>query len=287
MPVQFTAHLLLQRPWALDIEALARHLRQTYPEIGAIDAVPGANGAAGLLTIDNGMVVVMTMAGRLPEAQLWPPFQTLANWAPHKAVADHAAHLVVACGGDNIPGREGACAFGAATTFTAAGLAEIAPVTAMQWVPGWTMLAPAEITGAAEALLAGRLPIEAWISTIPIVPRGYRPDQALGLVTHGLVPFMGREVELAPARVTKKGAYRRVRRVLVEMLEGRAVPEDREEIDPPPGGDPLIVRRSRSWWRPDMPAFVCLSRDSVVDPDSLEIRPRRTRRRKLFERRSA
>lgn len=290
MTIHFTSCVLLDDDFTFDIDRIAAIVRERFPQIGQIDALPGVSATAGLLTIDEGLVVVEHVPEPMAPAELWPSFKPLRGWDPVPAVTRHRSHLIVSCGGDNLPGVEGAKTFAAAATFVAGALAHATPASAAFWAHGAVLLRPAEMVRAADILLQGRAPRDAWLSYEPIVPRGFARDQALGLVTHGLRPFLGREIELAPAARTARECYLRLV-VAIDHLLGRCItPRDGDEISGLDGHFACTLRLRRQWWRKGVPAIVLVEEESLVDPDTLALPvPRRKaaarpRTRGLFDR---
>lgn len=270
MPRHFSATILMQRPWALDIDALADTVRQRFPQIGTVEAMPGQvpNREAGLLTIDGGKVVVMCLHAPVPNDQLFPPLRTLRVWDPEPAISAHNAHVIVSCGGD-LPGVDGAKAYAAAAHFVAAAVAEMGPAVAVFWPGGWSLQSPEAFTESASTILDGRAPIGAWMSFATIVPRGFAAEQATGIVSYGLRPFLGRELELAPAPVDGKTAYRRLAAITRAVMDKGATLADGQTVVDPDHTFSMIVRARNFWLRRDLSAFVLVGEDSVIDPETL------------------
>jgi hypothetical protein len=284
MLIQFNAYLLLDDPWWIDINRIAALVAQRFPAIGRVEAVPGATPGAGLLTIDNGMLVVLSLPHRLSDAEIWPTFAPLQSWDPRGAVAAHRGHIVISCGGDNLPGIDGAKAFAATVTLVAAALAEVAPVTAVLWQEGSVLMSLSGVAAAAERLHLGRLPVSAWVSFVPVTAAGQRPEHSVGMLTHGMALFAGRELELAPAPIPSRLAFEQTSDVANRVLEDGLVLTEGGWIEDPATGEGLLVRTRSSWWRRGVPAFVLLRQDALVDPDTLEVLRGPGRRRFSFSR---
>ena len=270
MPRQFSATILMQRPWPLDVDALASHVRARFPQIGLVEAMPGQvpNREAGLLTIDGGKVVIMCIPSPLPKEALFAPLKTLRVWEPEPAIAKHYAHIIVSCGGD-LPGVDGAKAYAAAVHFVAAAIAEMAPSVAAFWSTGWALSQPEDFIAATDTILDGRAPLGAWVSYATIVPRGFASSEATGIVSYGLKHFLGRELELAPAPIDGKTAYRRVSAIAKAVMDRGAKLHDGQQLVDPDRTFAMLVRERNYWLRRDQSAYVLIGEDSVIDAETL------------------
>lgn len=273
MSNQFTAVLLLKAPWRLDADQIAAQLRVMFPQIGTVEVLPGQDSrpASALVSIDGGDIVIQSAAKRYDPALMEPPLKTLRVWDPAMVVAEHRAHVVVSCGpslGGGSKGVGDAKAYAAAAHFVAAVVASCAPVTAVFWEPSYSLTRPADFIECTAVLLGGRMPIGCWLTYATIVPKGYRPEDATGMVTYGLKPFIGRELELAPQSGSAKDAYRQVSFVARAILDREAELQDGQTIL---GADSdLIVRERVYWLRRDQSAYVLLTDSAVVDHETLK-----------------
>ncbi len=269
----FTATLLLRSPWPLDIDRIARTLAQRFPGIGAVDALPGntGEGDSALLTIDHANVVIESHDHPVERGDILPPLKILRTWNPTPAQRSHQAHLTITCGG-NLAGLEGALAYSAATHFVATGIAAIVHPLAILWGPARALLEPGEHAMAAETLLTGTIPHSSWVSYAPVVAQGYPAADATGMVTYGLRPFIGHELELAPRPGDPRSAYRCLGAIVRRVLRGGIDLRDGLKIVARDAGMSMTVRERRYWLRRDESAFVLIAGDSVIDPWTLQPR---------------
>ena len=230
------------------------------------------DGAAGLLRIEGGHIVVSYRPGPYSEDDLFPDLQVLLSWDPVPALASHAAHMTITCGG-GMEGIEGAEAYAAAVHFVAAAASRIMPCTAVFWQPGYAITNPVDFYDSSKSLLRGQMPLGAWVSFASIVPKGYAPQQALGMATYGMRPFIGREIELAPRPGNARAAYDCLASVARNALD-RGIPlqDGQRFLTGGATGISLYVRARTYWLRREQSAFVLVSDDSVVDAETL--RPR-------------
>jgi hypothetical protein len=265
--VQFTATILLERPWAPDIEAVAAAMAERFPAIGRVEAVP----ARSAVRVDGAEVAFRPESGTIPENRLVPPMRPVRVWDPEPAISGHVAYLDISCGGD-LPGLEGSEAYAAVVHFAAAAAAGLAPAAAVFWSQGWALSSPGTFMGSANDILAGRMPLGAWVSFASVVPRDYAAGQATGMVTYGMRPFIGRELELAPRPGDPQSAWRCIGRIARTALDRGLKLADGVRLGAAEGGWAVTVREREHWLRPGEPVFVLVSDDAIVDAQTL--RPR-------------
>lgn len=274
MSRHFTAFLLLEKPVDLDVDTLAHAVMDRFPQIGLVEPVVGQVGvrSSGVLRIEGGHVVVTVTRQPFPEEEFFPDLQVLRAWDPVPALAGHEAYLTISCGG-GLDGIEGAEAYAAAVHFATAAACELLPAIAVFWQRGFAITRPEDFCNATARLLEGRMPLGAWVSFASIVPRGYAPARAQGMVTYGMLPFIGREIELAPRPGNTREAYDCIAAVARNALDKGAVLADGQRyVTSGPVRVELTVRERTYWLRRDQSAFVLVSDDAVVDPQTL--RPR-------------
>jgi hypothetical protein len=265
--VQFTATVLLERAWAPDIGGIAAAVEERFPNIGRVEAVPGRSA----VWIDGAEVALRPGQGRIAAKRLMPPMRPVRNWDPEPAIRGHVAYLDISCGGE-LPGLEGAEAYAAVVHFVAAAAVGLAPPAAVFWRQGWALSSPATFIGTANDILAGRMPLGAWVSFSTVVPKGYPPGQATGMVTYGMRPFIGRELELAPRPCDPRAAWRSLGRIARSALDQGVTLADGVRLGDAGGEWTLTVRERDHWLRRGEPAFVLVADDSMIDAETLQPR---------------
>lgn len=265
--VQFTATVLLERPWKPDTGAVAAAVARRFPTIGRVEAVP----ARSAVHIDGAEVALRLGTEKIPVARLVPPMRPVRVWDPEPAIRGHVGYLDISCGGD-LPGLEGSEAFAAAVHFVATAAAELSPAAAVFWSQGWALSSPANFVGGADEILAGRMPLGAWVSFSTVVPRGYAPAQATGMVTYGMRPFIGRELELAPRPGDPRSAWRCVGRIARMALDRGVKLADGVRLGAAESAWAVTVRERDAWLRRDEPVFVLVADDSIIDAQTLQPR---------------
>ena len=267
----FTATLLLDQSWPLDVDHVARALIDRFPTIGKIDSLPGQSEETGLLTIDHAQIVLQASETPIDTETAFPPLRVLRTWDPALAVDAHNAQISVSCGG-RLPGLEGGLAYAAATHFVATALAGICKPLAVLWEPARQIVEPGEFAMTAESLLTGTLPQAAWISYAPIAPEGEHQSTATGMVTYGMKAFIGRELELAPRPGDARDAYRCMGAVVRRVMGDGCTLRDGLEMVDREAGITLTVRERLYWLRREESVFVLVAEDSIVDPWTLRQR---------------
>lgn len=271
---QFAATVLLDKPWSLEMDQIETAVKTRFPQIGQVDAVPGQVQAerSGILSIDGANVVLQEMDEAFPATSFAPGLKVLKTWDAGSVIRNHKAHLTVTCGGNALDGVEGAKAYAAACHFVTAAAATVAPARAVFWNTGWALTQAEPFVLSSELMLNSRMPLGTWISFATIVPKGYAPEEATGMVTYGMRPFIGRELELAPRPGSPQAAYRCISSVARNILNNGLVLADGQRVVESQSGVAMTVCPRTYWLRRDMSAFVLVSDDSVVDRETL--RPR-------------
>jgi hypothetical protein len=116
------------------------------------------------------------------------------------------------------------------------------------------------------------MPLGAWVSFSPVVPRGYPPEQATGMVTYGMRPFIGRELELAPRPGDARSAWRCVARIARLALDRGVRLADGQRLGEAEACPAMTVRERDQWLRRAEPVFVLVADDSIVDAATLQPR---------------
>lgn len=273
MSRHFTATILLERPWDLNISAIAASLRSLFPEIGEVDSVPGQSDGddAGVLVIEGATIVVQSVRHPYPIEDMTPPLRPLRAAGADDAAQRHRAHLVISAGGA-LPGLEGAEAYAAVVHFVAAASLTITPALAVFWKTGWALARAETFNNAAKMLLHGGMPVGTWLSFATVVPTGMRPEDGLGMVTYGMRSFIGRELELAPRPCDARVAFQMISAVCRQILNRGTQLQDGFRIHSTDEGGSLMVRERNFWLRRDLSAFVLVSDDSIVDSETLKAR---------------
>ncbi|MEM7745733.1 MAG: hypothetical protein AAF409_18695 [Pseudomonadota bacterium] len=271
-----TATVLLEQPVDLDIAAIAAAVSHRFPQIGHVKPGMGQYGPreVALLQIDGAHVAITLERWRCVPTDLTPDLRPVRGWNCKDAVEQHRARLTVSCGGQPA-GLEWAKAQAAAVHFVTAALLSDLPALAVLWGTGYVLAPVVEFSGASKGLLAGRIPMPLWLGFATVVPKGFDAESALGVVTYGLRPFVGYELELAPRPCTANEALGSVAAIARKVLNGTTDLKDGERLTDGETDQDLTVRERNFWLRRDLSARVLVAPDAVVEVESLRPRPRR------------
>ncbi len=271
---RFTAVILLERSWSFDFAELAEILAERFDVLGEIRAeVPEGSGPP-ILTIDGAPLPIEIEHSRW-EGELEPDgLGTWRSWDLGPALADHRAHILVSCA---TPGSGFTWAKAVATVVTliAGALARLGPALAVVYPSAGTVLPVDDAYRAGRMATAGVSPIEAWVGFMPVRPEN-GPEGCHGALSRGLRIFIGREVEVAPAPMEPRRAIDRAHGAAWQALDGDDPLAEGATIGGPLASVGLRIRAAPDWLRPGVPAFVLLSPDAVVDPETLTLLPPRT-----------
>ncbi len=272
MSRHFSASLLLERPWDLNIDAIASALRTLFPAIGDVDSVHGQadDTDAGVLIVEGATIVVQSFAHPMNAEDMTPALRPLRAGGAGEAATAHQAHITISAGGA-LPGLEGAEAYAALVHFVAAAALSITPSTAVFWKNGWALSRAETFSASANMLLQGKMPVGTWISYAVIVPTGMQPSEGTGMVTYGLRPFIGRELELAPRPCEARAAFQTLNTISRKILDTGAMLSDGIVVRSEDGSISFVVRERNYWLRRDSSAFVLIADDAVIDSETLNV----------------
>ncbi|MEM1382931.1 MAG: hypothetical protein AAF713_17215 [Pseudomonadota bacterium] len=269
MALRFNAVVLLERAWTPDIGSIAALIAQHYPVLGKPDW--RMEGDEGVLVLDGAEVRIATVPAALLSSDLKPPMLMLGQPDANAIAERQKAHVVVSAEGEGEgQGPTWTKAYAAITTLVTTIVASEAPALLSIFWPHasvfWTL---EQAQRAAEAILSGSTPLEQWIGFAIVTPSNIDRDDVGGMVTWGLRAFVGKEIELAPAPLPPAQVGRHVIGVCKLILDGGATFRDRETLRADAGGPVFVIRERDFWLRRGIPAYVLISEDAVVDPETL------------------
>jgi hypothetical protein len=200
---RFISYLSLSSFGTVEFGRLQEQIARQFPTIpAAVTPLPGAPSAMGqrgfALSVAGVALVVMFVDAPLPESSYSNALRLNRIWPKDAANAmrAHRAHVVV--GMVREINRKTALAEASAVTLLAAALSELLPAAAMIWTTAVSITSPASLRAHAQRL-ANAVPLDIWLQLEwldgPPTPDGKR---TLAVLTQGLRPFVGRELEFAP-----------------------------------------------------------------------------------------
>jgi hypothetical protein len=205
--------------------ALAASARLPAAEIAArlgaaghpAEATQGPDGGA-VLRIDGLALMLAWVDAPLP-AEVFsddPHQRAWAGW--REAASAQRAHVILA-NLDRPADAAGALRAAGAVSRLAAALAGLLPgVLGVYWAPSAPFVAPADWRAAAARMTPEAPPVELWVK-----PRWFRVGEAPAVLTQGLAPFAGREVEHGPSGEGMGEVYGRTMNLALYLLRAGPV----------------------------------------------------------------
>lgn len=262
----FSAKLLLQQTWPLDIQAIARTISDIVPSIGKVDGVPGQTDSA-VLRLDDTQVVVQAIQRPLPHRSFVGNAEAFDAWMPQDILDGHRAYVSISCGGEreDIGSKE---LYAAAVHVVTTAACQVAPAGAIYWESGEILVHPDDFRTVIDPMMAGQMPVASWIGFRPVHDRD-EAEQTVGMITSGLRQFLGREIELAPSPTTLERARMCLGSVVQRLMDRRLSLHDGDQVEDVDMALSATVRLRDRWLRRDKAAFVLITDDAVVDRASL------------------
>lgn len=295
MPFDFRAVVLIGEPEMPDTEALVEGALARFPGLGTVtiedlrpmDLTPFAHKlAASNARYANlaaepevpGLGIVLSVGGT-PFNLMCVPFPHLhrrvladapiRNFDPAEALSAHLWHIIAMPTGPRADIAASRVQAGQLQAL-AAGILEAAGGTAVLWEASQGFQAPQDARRAAERAAAGGLPMADWVQFFPLA-EGENGAARCGMMTLGLKPFLGREIELEPGPYDEAAAGARVYGLAAALLGGQTAPAE-GTILPAAGGTPdLRVHIAAEGWRRGahgLPALVLLPPDSDLGEEA-------------------
>ena len=206
MTEQFIAYVATARYGAVSAERLADAIRMiAAPMALAIQPLPSALPASALgpgfvLEVEGLRLAVMFVAAPLPREAYAEALTLNRTWPEAAAAMDGAAaHVIVAS--LSPPGSHGEALNAAGyASFAAAALCTLLPAIAVVWTNASTMTEANAFQTAIRGLGQRRLPVLQWVGLSFLqAPAGPQGERQTAVMTHGLLPFLGRELEWMPS----------------------------------------------------------------------------------------
>jgi len=232
----FITYLALSQPASVTTEQVVAKYRRLYGEkFCPISSEMGDNrvGQAVVALFGNMPATVMFIDQPLPENAYDPALRAdqLGLWPEAKQVlSTNQAHAIVALVGD--PQDHAANLRGATVVALLAGaLIELLPVTAVVGTGSLTITKPDDFKSTALAIAEGATPVSIWTNMQFFRGKpNARGEDTFGMASAGLLPFIGREVELAPVAATAYEVARRAAGVFQYLIVNGPVLKDGDTV---------------------------------------------------------
>lgn len=269
MTKAFVATLLLADDFTLEIDSLAKAVAEDYPSLREVTGIPSqTESASGVLMIETAQVVVQVRDKRLPNAAFKAPDAIHRPGTTPPDIAGNKVQVDVSSAGqkETLDGAEG---YAGGAHIVAASILKRAKALGAFWHASGTLTGPADFTAATGPLFEGKMPLDIWVGFAPMVPEGYAPEAAMGMVTHGLRPFLGRELELAPRPGDIESAHECLCSVTRRILDDGMTLRTGQHLSNVESVLEAKVRRRDYWLRRDRSTFVLVTDDAIIENDTL------------------
>jgi hypothetical protein len=243
---------------ALDPAAVAESIRRKA--VGdAAEVEPVGKGAPGdplMILINRIPYTVMQVDRPLPRDAYESALRSVHDWPQaEQVIASCKAHLVVAplppIGGSHQLALQQAVDL----TRLCAALSEPPESSAILWTSADIIVQPPRFRLAVNELIQKRIPVMSWIGLTPVLgPKTLKGEQTFGLLTTGLQPFVGREIEFEPAVIQPEEIAKRVLGFAYMLIVRGVFVKDGETIGLS-ASDFVIVRERAHGQRIPAPVF--------------------------------
>lgn len=269
---RFLAFLALDELVAVSAEQLADAMKAQFPaipmSIQPVERHAGALGQSFMLSVDETVLTVMFIDERLPRDAYETALQLDRLWPQAtQAMQGHRTHIIAATLAE--PKNHGeAIDAAAALTLTVAVLADLARAKAVIWSNAETIIEPDRFISAAAGLQDKQIPVDVWTGLRwldgPPTENGAR---TLAVLTSGLLPFIGREIEFEPAPMSPYEIGQRVIGLSGYLIRSGPVIGDGETVGLTED-EHIRARHTERGQRPGVPALQLTVESKIPDKPS-------------------
>jgi hypothetical protein len=261
----------LKLGWKPELGEVCAAIERRFPEIGRVraSAAKPDSGVADTFLIDGATVSMSIVNAPYPPEQLIPPVRLVEHVDADAVGRAHLCYVMLSA--EAPEGIEWAQAYSALVTLVASVVAEEAPALAAFWASSWALRTPEGLREAADEIMAGGVPRSFWVSLAEVRSAKVNGIEMRGMMSFGLRPFAGREIELAPAPISLAAARAFSEKLADRMLAGE-MPEDWETIAIAGHEKPAVVRLAERFMRPSQPVALIVAHGATVDPETLKPR---------------
>lgn len=190
-----------------------------------------AAGRGFVLTANGKRLSVLLVEQPLPRDAYERALSLDRVWpAAAEAMQRQRAHAIVGMV-DAAEDHGGALEGAACATLVAAALATLLPALAVIWAAGATITDPPRFVESAKGLARRQLPSDLWVSLAFLDgPPSATGERTLAVLTTGLQPFVGREIEFLPTALSPYELARRVIGLGQYLIQSGPVIRDGETV---------------------------------------------------------
>ncbi|MEL6477411.1 MAG: hypothetical protein AAFR17_08795 [Pseudomonadota bacterium] len=270
--------IALQNADTLDWTPIAHQLAAEDARHRWMAEHPKIEGVSAVFTVDDEPFALMYAPFSFPYNLAGEGLRPIRAFDPADALDRQLAHITISPvtprKGDVIWTKAQATVMQA----SAAAICDLVATSAVHWHSSQGFQSPDHVQEAAEEAVGGRSPIDYWMQFYPLRPSNPEfagRDDLWGMLSLGLDPFTGREIELANAPISIKDAHMFSRATVWMLLDNGSVFRDRETISMEDGSGLATIRdRPEGWMRPGegIGAYVLVRNNAVIDPETLLVK---------------
>ena len=263
---QFLAIVVLERGIFLHPESIVESIKRKAVNVACTVEIIGEHkrGDPLMLMINGVLLSVSLMEFPLPPDAYETAVRGNLNWPEARdVIARCRAHLLVAPLRPSRGSHALALQNAADLTRLCAALAEVDGARAVLWTNGDVVMTPSRIAWAANELAQKRIPLMSWMSVVPVLgPKTDRGEQTFALLTTGLQPFVGREIEFPPSVMKPEEISKRVLPFAYMLMMRGTYVKDGETIGIS-ADDFILVKERPQGQRRGIPVFSLSPKQTV------------------------
>lgn len=238
MDRRFTSFVLLRQAAWPSAAKILDHLNRRLGSIGSSAQLRGPTDGPGplLVLIDGKPITVMFIEQPIPASELEEAIRLERQWPSvrHDA-SQHAAHMVVAPLDEPKTNSE-AVTLAIFATLLSAALIEATDAIGVYWATGNKLTSAQQFLSQASGIPKKQIPLLAWLQlTFLNGPEATSERPSTALVTSGLTPFIGRELEWQPDPMPPDRMAERVLSIAAYLITNGLVIADGHSMEIAPG----------------------------------------------------
>jgi hypothetical protein len=203
MADRFIAMIPLERAVEVDPAEVIAAFDRLFPGLAGTLVWPGSNDAndnsgGGIYLLEGMALPVMVIDKPIPAGTMDHAIGATRMWDDPQAMNRHQGHVIVSSFGET-EAFEGAIKSARAVTLLSAAILKATPAIGIYWTTGETVTKPDMFIESAQRLATDSAPLESrWVQYywLGAPPQDGKPT--LAVITTGLKPFIGRELEFKP-----------------------------------------------------------------------------------------
>ncbi len=232
-PGSFTAFLALEQPAAVGEAELIERMRTLFPQLQSrieTGTKQGESRAAGdpiVFSMGGRMMMIMFLDQPMPPGTMTVAARASRTWPDaEQQLAAHRANVIVHAGA-NTKDWNGALDSAQNVSVVSATLADMLPTIGIYWSEGWVVTKAGAFIQATEQVLARKYSGAAWFQFWFLdgpPTEGGEPTTAV--LTTGLEPFFGWEIEFLPTALSPATTGQRLLGLIEYLLTNGPVLKD-------------------------------------------------------------